>query len=146
VVAGADPECERENGDDDEARDDLPEVAAPLALRVKALLPEHEDEHEREERQPIGLRIAPDEPPEDRARAADDLPQRERSVDAEREAAEVEEEQRGDAPGAADERLQRAAGEEERPARTHVLRQRQARLARRRVELRGQGLDCTRRM
>ena len=66
VVADADAEGEREDGDDDKPGHDLPEAAAPVAFRVHALLPEHEHEHEREERKPLGLRIAPDQPPEDR--------------------------------------------------------------------------------
>ena len=124
VVAGADAEREREDGDDDERRDDLPDAAATLALRVEALLPEDEHEHEREERQPVRLRVAPDQSPENRARAGDDLAQRERGVDAEREPAEVEDEQGGDAADPARERLERAAGEEGRSARANVLRQR----------------------
>jgi hypothetical protein len=73
VVARADAERDRQDGDDDEPRNDLPQAGATLALRVEALLPEHEHEHERNERQPIRLGVAPDQPPEDRARAADDL-------------------------------------------------------------------------
>src|SRR6266498_1404604 len=144
VVAGADPDREREQRYDGERRDDLADAAATLALGVQPLLPEDEREDQREERQPLRLGVAPDQSPENWPRAVDELAHRKRSVDAEREAAEVEHEQGRDARRPARDRLERPAGEEERPARTNVLGQRlRTRLAELWVELRGQAHDCT---
>ena len=94
VVAGADAERERQDGDEDERRDDRAEPAAVLALGVEAVAPEDEHGDEREERQPLRLGVAPDQSPQHRPRARHDLAQRERGIDAERQPAEVQQEQR----------------------------------------------------
>ena len=77
----------------------LSEPAAPLAARVEPRLREHEHHHERHERQPLALRL-PEHAPENRRVPVVDLPQRERGVERQREAADVQGDEAGDATDA----------------------------------------------
>jgi hypothetical protein len=142
-VARADAEREREHGDEDERRHDAAEAAAILAPCVETVPPEDEHRQQREEGQPLRLRVAPDQPPQDRPRACDVLAQGERRVHAEREPAEIEREQRGNARAAARGSFERPAREDVRPAGANVLGK--GVLGRRCLErFRGQGQDSTR--
>ena len=70
VLAGADRERERERGDEDDRGDDLPRALAQLARPVEAVSPEHEQQHEDQEGEPVGLGD-PEQVPEDRLGIAD---------------------------------------------------------------------------
>ena len=113
LVPGADPERERQQRNEEERRDDLAEPAAPLAARVEPRLREHEHHHERHEGQPLALRL-PEHAPEDRRVPVVDLPQRERGVERQREAADVQEDEEGDATDAEGRGAELRASDDER--------------------------------
>ncbi len=112
-MPGAEPEGERQQRDEEERRDDLAEAGAALAARVQARLREDEHRDERDERQPLALRL-PEHAPENRRVPVVDLPQRERGIERQREAAEVEEDEEGDAADAEDDGPQLRASDDER--------------------------------
>ena len=96
-----------------------PNPGAALAGRVEPRLREHEHRHERDERQPLALRL-PQDAPEDRRVPVVDLPEREREIESERDAADVERDETGDAADAERDRPQLAAREAVRPTATDV--------------------------
>ena len=100
LMARAEREDHRDHRDEGERGHDPAEPAAPLALGIEAGLPEDEHRDQRQEGQPVGLRV-PEEAPQGAAVPVDELAQDERSVDAEHEPDEVEDDERGDARCAA---------------------------------------------
>ena len=66
-------------------------------LAVEARLREHEHRDRRDELQPLGRALAPEQAPEDVAVAGDELTDDEREVDPEREPGDVEDDERRDA-------------------------------------------------
>ena len=106
LVVGADPERERQARRRATSEPTIrPTPARWLALGVQAGLPEDEHGHEREERQPVRLG-APEHAPEDRVGAVVELAEDERRVEPERQPAEVEQDERGDARDPAEERAE----------------------------------------
>ncbi len=101
AMAGPEREDHRDHRDDDERADHLCETGAPLTCGVEAGLPEDEDGDHRQKRKPVGLGL-PEEPPERHAFPVDEVAKRERGVDAEHEADEIEHDQRDDAARPAD--------------------------------------------
>ena len=111
LVAGTEPERKREQRDQEQRRDDAAEARAMLAARVETRLREDEHGDQRDERQPLPLRV-PEDAPEDRRVPVVLLAQGERPVQRERESAEVEEDQDADAGGAEQEPATRRPGED----------------------------------
>ena len=100
LVAGAERERERDHHDEQQRRDDPPGAPALLPRGVQPRAPEDEHRHEREERQPVLLRV-PGQPPEDRPLAVVELPQDEREVERAGEPGQVDDDERDDADRAA---------------------------------------------
>jgi hypothetical protein len=96
VVPGADPEGERDDGDDHERLDHLAETRADFPPPVETADPEHEHRDHRQERKPVRLR-PPHVAPERRPLTEVQLAQRQRDEHAERQPREVEHDERGDA-------------------------------------------------
>ena len=90
------PERQHDQGDDDQGGEDATGAGPPLALPVEARLREHEHRDRRRELQPLRRPLAPQQPPEDVALAADELAHDEREVDPEREPGDVEGDERED--------------------------------------------------
>ena len=80
LVTDADAEREGQQRDEEDRGDDPPEPRTPLARRVEPRLREHEHRYERGERQVVGKRFSPEDPPEHRV-AVVDVPQHESGVD-----------------------------------------------------------------
>ena len=74
-----------ERGDEQHRRDDPAGALAHLARAVQAVAPEDEHEQQEQEREPVGL-LVPEQVPEDRLRVEEQRAQREREVEADREA------------------------------------------------------------
>ena len=88
----AESKDQRDHPDERKRADDPPEACAPLALGVKAGLPEDEHGDERQERQPVCLGL-PEDAPQDRALAVNEIPEGQRRVDAEGQPDHVEEDE-----------------------------------------------------
>ena len=110
VVARPEPEREDDQCDDDQRREDATGSGPALALPVEARLREHEDGDRRGELEPLRRPLAPEQPPEDVAVAADELAHDEREVDPEREPGDVEGDEREDRERPPDERSGSARG------------------------------------
>src|SRR6185312_12175011 len=109
-------------------RDDAPRALAKLAPRVQATPPEDEQQDEDQERQPIRLLI-PDESPEDRLRIDDRRSKRERGIQPDDKAADVDRRKREHAREPPQRRLQRRGRQDVRRDRTGILTRRNAQTA-----------------
>ena len=110
-MAGTEREDQRDRPDERERAHDPPEPGASLALGVEAGLPEDEHRDEQQERQPVRLGL-PEDAPQDRALAVDEVPERQRRVDAEGQPDHVEQNERRDARRTARDGGQRVRCEE----------------------------------
>ena len=123
VVVGAETEREHDQRHEHERPDHRARAGSALARRVQTGLQEHEPGDRRQERQPR-LRAFPEQPPEDLRAAVDELAQRERHVEAQREAKQIQQREHADRDGAAHRRPAPATLQEERPSGADVLRRR----------------------
>ena len=106
VLSGADREREREPRDERDARHD-PSCSFPrLARGVEPGAPEDEREQQDQKDDPVAL-VIPEQAPENRFRVEEDRAKRQRRIEAERQAGDVDREQRERAREAPGERLER---------------------------------------
>src|SRR6185312_4909212 len=111
------------------------DAGAPLPLGVEPGLPEDEDRDQRQERQPLRLGVPGDAPERQRVLVVEPA-KREGEIEAEREAADVDREQRRDRREPSRERSKRRSGEDRGSRRPDVGRDGSALLLRRRLRVR----------
>ncbi len=112
VVAGPDPECEHDERHDDEARQDPAKSRPQLTLTVETRLGEDQNRDRRGELEPLRRSLSPEQAPEDVPLPGDHLTQDEREVDPQREARDVENDERPNGERAPDDRDDRPAREQ----------------------------------
>ncbi len=138
LMVDAPREDKSDHGDKHERRHDPSHTGAVLALGVEACLPEDEDRDQREERQPLLLRV-PGHTPERELVLVVEPTEHEREVEPEREAADVDRQERRDRGEPAQERAERRSGEERGSRRADVRRDAGAVLLRRGLGVRRGG-------